>query len=327
MRINLLGWFDDAKPNCGDQAFKYVHNDFFSGHDLRFITPPRTCPTADLTILGGGAVAAPFYFNCLPPAGVMYGLGLDVAYLSEIDLLAKIPFKKLYVRNRSDLPEMHAKLPYPVEAIPDLAFWLKPQGKDILSRYKKKPSKKTLGVFVTDYVNPAIDRPYEQFGKRAQSFKTVLAKELVSVSDEYEVLLVPFSTGGFGDDRRINLDLAAYMAVTPTVVFDTLSPLEMIDLMTQIDHSLCMRFHSHIFSIIAATPFTSIDFTRKVKMLLQENGLEDTLGGWSENDDFRLKPLQEELGKGFDRQRLIDLAAANHLQLSELRQTIRQEWL
>lgn len=327
MKISVVGWY--GMNNVGDDAFQVVLSELLSAHQVEFVRPPQTCDSPDLVILGGGAVASPFYLKKLPECP-RYALGIDIAYTSEIDLVAAANFREVYVRNSTDILEMQEKLNCPVASIPDLAFLLKPTGKDILGKYKKHPTQKTLGVLVTDYVNPAIDRSLINFGARADSFITIMAKELDKLAKDYEIMLIPCSTGGYGDDRRINLDLSAFMESRPTLIFDTLSPQDMIDLIAQLDVTICQRFHAHIFSIIAGTPFVSIDFTRKVNLLLAENNLSTTscarFYGCQFNADQLLSTLQKTVIEAKPDE-LRGIAAKYHQELTELTTRLKTSWL
>lgn len=328
MRISIVGWY--SSKNVGDEAFRFVLPQFFPGHDIEFVKPPNHAKNPDLVVLGGGAVASPFYLNTLPDC-LRYAIGIDLAYESEADLLAKANFQIVYIRNKSDLERLRLKLTCPVVAIPDLAFLLKPTGISVLHRYKLHPNKKTIGVFVTDYVNPAIDRPIKDFAEKSFSFKINLAKELDILSEEnYEIILIPCATGGYGDDRRINLDLAAFMAHRPTLIFDTLNPQEMIDLIVDLNGCICQRFHAHIFSIIADTPFASIDYTRKVKLLLEENNLLHTCGARFEGIQFNASNLRNTLGVNmatFQSEIFLKLAEDNYNHLKRTIQQVQQAWL
>lgn len=327
MKISIVGWY--GMNNVGDEAFRSVFPQFFDGHEIEFVTPPRVCNNPDIVVLGGGAVASPFYLDTLPDCP-RYALGIDIAYQSEIDLLAPKKFKHIYVRNNTDINDMREKLGCSVHSTPDLAFYLKKTGKDMMSRYKRHGLKPTLGVFITDYINPAIDRPWEEFGIRAYSFKTDLAKQLDGLSQDYEIMLVPCATDGYGDDRRINLDMKAYMKNEPTVVMETLSPNEMIDLIAQMDCTLCMRFHAHIFSVIAHTPFVSIDFTRKVNLFLKEHDMEWAKVCTVEKDKANIVHFKEKIAaarQGDSRQRFMEISDNYNKKLESIRTSVRSEWL
>jgi len=64
MKISIVGWY--GKNNVGDEAFRFVLSDFFQDHQVEFVTPPQLCSNPDIVVLGGGAVASPFYLNTLP---------------------------------------------------------------------------------------------------------------------------------------------------------------------------------------------------------------------------------------------------------------------
>lgn len=276
MRISIVGWY--GKKNVGDDAFQVVFSDFFKDHQVEFVTPPNRCNNPDVVILGGGAVASPFYIDTLPDCP-RYAIGLDLAFDSEADLLGKAGFRKICVRTKKDVDLLLPKVNCPVQSIPDLAFYLKRTGKSILSKYKKT-DRPALGVLVTDYVNPAIDRNMPWVAQRALDFKVKLAKELDHLYMQgFEIILIPCSTGGYGDDRRINLDLAAFMEYEPVNILDTIGPQDMIDLVAECYRAICMRFHAHVFAMIAETPFASIEFTRKVNSLLEENQMLHCIGG------------------------------------------------
>jgi polysaccharide pyruvyl transferase WcaK-like protein len=319
MRISIVGWY--GKKNVGDECFRHVLSDFFSGHEIEFVTPPSICSKPDVVILGGGAVASPFYLNNLPLDVPRYAIGIDMAYESEIDLLEKAQFKEIIVRNHTDLNSMRNKLSCPTHWFPDLAFYLKQEG-DIVDHFKRHKQKKTLGVFATDYINPAIDRPVSKFADRAWSFKIKLAAKLDQLSEGYEIMLIPCSTGGYGDDRRINLDLAAFMKNEPTNVMETLNPQEMINLTGGLDAAICMRFHAHIFCMITQTPFVSIGLTRKVNLFLKEHKLTNLVAGTLQENEFCFDGLEDKMPSS------IDFDSTNYKQrLLELRQITRKDWL
>lgn len=328
MKISIVGWY--GMSNVGDEAFRVVFSDLFSEHEIEFVRPPEVCHSPDIVILGGGSVASPFYTKILPDCP-RYALGIDIAYKSEIDLLAKMDFKGIYIRNNTDVAEMREKLACPVNNTPDLAFLLQPSGCNILGKYKKFPNKRTIGVLVTDYVSPAIDRSITQFRTRADSFITTMANQLDILSEQgYEIILIPCSTGGYGDDRRINLDICAFMKNRPTLIFDTLCPQDMIDLIDQIDITICQRFHAHVFSIIAGTPFVSIDFTRKVELLMRENSLPSVSCARFQGNQFNADGLIETLQKTLtetDSDELLKVAHVHRQRLLGIMQQVKQDWL
>lgn len=328
MKINVVGWYHNKNGNIGDEAFRYAFHYILANHTFTFITPPAICPPADLTILGGGAVVSPFYLNILPKNQPKYALGVGLAYESEVDLLAAANFQGIFVRNQSDVKKMQEKAHCPVQYVPDLAYLLSPE--PVKFTFSNRPR---LGVLITDYINPALDRPIDKFAARSWDFKLKLAGILDELSKEgWEIWLIPCSTGGYGNDNRINLDIAAFMTQKPICIMDALTPGQMIKLLSCMDINLCMRFHAHIFSIMARRPFASIDFTRKVNFLLKENNLESLRVGWFEKDAFECSKLgslirqKEQLHQHYSP--VFDaISQKNKAELEKVIAQVRRDWL
>jgi polysaccharide pyruvyl transferase WcaK-like protein len=331
MRINVIGWY--GKKNVGDEAFRPAIDKIFENHRVEYITPPMPHTDPDIVVLGGGAVVSPFYLDSLPPNCKRYALGVDLAYESEADLLAAGKFDGVMIRNSRDVRDWKYKLDCPCVAIPDLSFMIRPTGAKVLEKFHPSaPSEKRMAVFATDYVNPAIDRPVAEFGAKAYSFAQNLAKELDRfIQDGWTVYLMCCSTGGYGDDRRMALQLAAFMKYRPVMILDTLSPQEMIDFIAEMNLCVCQRFHAHLFSTIAGTAFVSIEYTRKVRKYLEDLGLKDELtcaafkGNTFDTSIFK-ETVDRVLQKPWKKQ-LRHTASLNFNKLQDVIKTVRKDWL
>lgn len=331
MKIGIVGWY--GKQNIGDEAFRDVFAEDFVNHNLRYYTPPGTPHDCDVYILGGGNVASPFYlkqmFDYLPKDSSFYGLGIGIGYESEIDLLAQRPFKEIYLRNKNDVYLARHKCSFPVNYTPDLAFRMSVKHQ-ITRRWN---GKKRIAVIASDYINPAIDRPVSMFGMRAYDFQVKLAADLDVLTEQgWDVLLMPCSTAGYGDDRRIMLGIASFMKNRPGMILDSMQPQDMIDILSGQDVTLCMRFHSVIFSVIAGTPPLAINHTRKVGLFMEENGLGDLIVGRFDDDHYI--DVRDLVGLANDkaddeslRSRLGVLALDNRNQVKEVMRTVRRCWL
>jgi polysaccharide pyruvyl transferase WcaK-like protein len=323
MDIGVLGWY--GKKNIGDDAFCKVMRDFFEnpapmvGDDVYFYTPPKK-PEGDVIILGGGAVVAPYYLDLLPKDKPLYALGVSLEYESEADLIRNMPFREVVVRQEADMPLLN-DMPFKVTLAPDLAFWYK-------TPYKPAPENRSrhVGVLLTDYIKPAIDRPFDKFGERYQKFILEMAARLDSLIEEgYVIHLYPCSTGGYGDDRRINLDVKAFMKNEPVLHLETFTPEKLIGHLAWCDFTICMRFHAHIFSAIAKTPFISIPFTRKVRGFINENGLGFAAGCTKDGDFSGWDEAKKRLS---EQEPLLEtLAPGKREKLVELSQRVSREWL
>lgn len=332
MKINIVGWY--GQNNIGDEAFRPAIETICKGHELTYVTPPSIHTNPDLVILGGGAVASPYYFKSLPTSCPRYAIGVDLAYESESDLLAAQKFNGVMFRNSTDVKYWKWKFDCPVAAMPDLSFMIRPTGARILEKFHlPKSNSKRVAVFATDYVNPAVGRVAPEFQQKSLSFAVNLGKELdVMIEKGWTVYLLCCSTGGYGDDRRMALQLKCFMNHSPIMVLDTFSPQDMVDLIAEMDLAVCMRFHAHLFSTIAGTPFVSIDYTRKVKMYLEDLGLKDTIScARFDGTNFDTSKFQAAVQAAEQKEnwgvKLRHAAGQNFNKLCQVITEVRRDWL
>jgi polysaccharide pyruvyl transferase WcaK-like protein len=327
MKITVLGFYDCY--NIGDEAFRPALNHLLEGHEVTYANPNniQDLPDPDIVILGGGAVVNPYFLDHLPKGCPSHITGVDLGYESEMNLLEKGNIGSVAFRNQTDADAAKSRLKCPVFAIPDLAFFIQPKNQP-QAIYQQGKNKKA-GVFATDYVNPSLERSWKNFGDRAYSFAEKLGKELDELAEKgWQVYLFCCSTGGYGDDRRMALQLKTFMRSQPILILDTLTPQEMIEAMTAMDLTVCQRFHSHIFSIIAGVPLVSIDFTRKVRILLSEMNIRDQVNAaWFDGQEFNTSKFSEVVSnvlKSNMGESLLSIAHNNHQKLLDSLKTIRQ---
>lgn len=275
MKIHVLGYYD--RLNVGDEAFRPTINHFFLGHDVEFYNidnyrqqPP---PTPDVLVLGGGDVVTPYY---LPVASKInckkIALGVGLGYESESDLAAEAGFDAWFLRNQNDVKLLGSKTKASVEYTPDLAFHLQPSGRKVLHRYHTG-DQPVVAVLLTDYLMPSSTRSGDLFWNRARAFLEDFGPFCKKLESEgFRVLAVPCSTDQHADDRRIHMSVRAFADPKMICVHDFLQPQEMVDLLSEVKFSICQRFHSHVFSMIAGKPILSIGFTRKVQKLIMASG-------------------------------------------------------
>lgn len=323
MKIDVVGW--QNRLNIGDEAFQYTIKQFFDNHQIEFHTPPK-CPTeGDIAVLGGGAVVSPYYLKTLPTNKPKYALGVGIEYESEIDLLQD--FQAVILRNITDLAAAQSKLKCPVSVLPDLAF--------MYESVKTVHTPRTIAILLSDYVNPALDRPAEKFAERSFSFHQNLAQVCDSLIEQgFRIVFIPCCTWGYADDRRVAMDIVAHMQHVDkgNRFMVKYEPQQMILGLSAYELTICMRFHGHIFSMIAGTPFVSIGTTRKVNLLLKENDLEELRGAWFEGDVFQTCDLERTIERTLQnadnyRNRFHAISEANRELLLQAIPQVRQSWL
>lgn len=272
--IDIIGWY--GKDNIGDEAFKIFFSKLFrkAAYDFRFIAPPqKPRENCDMVILGGGAVVSHYYLDCIPEGTPFMAVGVDCEWEKDRDLLgSRKPVLTIMRSNRDTLAyniSAQAKRYDTPPAIycPDLVFITH----EDRGEWKAKVSSEfLLTVFATDYIMPHRLRDMYYYGQRADQFADGLAKVLDKLSNRCDIQLAPFSTGSPGDDRRINMHIAAFMKHSPTIIAKKLDPYQMLGLIDQSTATLCQRFHAHVMSIIAYKPFTSMQFTTKAATLTED---------------------------------------------------------
>jgi len=144
----------------------------------------------------------------------------------------------------------------------------------ILQIQKKKKSSKIMCLFLSRHI---YDKNYET------EYKTIITNLCKfiewSIDQNYHIILLPFNTNqdnSCENDMLINQDIIKNVHSANlehiTNIDKTLSEIELQNIMKYIDVSICMRFHSVLFSIYNNVPFIPIYTTRKIRNLLLDIG-------------------------------------------------------
>lgn len=332
MKIHVLGYYD--MNNVGDEAFRPAMSYIFDSHDVEFfnidVYREGHYPTPDVLVLGGGDVVTPYYLPVVSEhsAKIKIGLGVGLGYESECELAAKAGFNGWFLRNHSDVELVRSRTTVPVEYTPDLAFGLKPSGNKVLHRYVQQDGP-VVAIMLTDYLMPAHTRTSDVFWRCAEMFLPHFGEFCTQLSQEgFTIVMVPCSGDGHADDRRIHMSVRSFTPKPVVCIPDLLRPQDMIDLLAEVDYTICQRFHSHVFSMIAGKPILSIGFTRKVSKLLEAAGggvdAKCFDGGNYVSGD--LMAAFAEMKKEADTMgiRFLDFASANLEGLSQVKQRVLQ---
>ena len=160
-------------------------------------------------------------------------------------------------------------------------------GQEVLRLNYKRPQ-------AAFYLIQSIEVEKPDDANRQQHVINKLAACVAHVAKTHDVSLIRFNTNGrtFGDDLHISQTVARLaLAMADASVHANVSTVHanvkiivdtneyrtletMLKRMSEFDVNICMRFHSHVFSIIQQVPFVSLTLTRKVEMLMEETGLD-----------------------------------------------------
>jgi polysaccharide pyruvyl transferase WcaK-like protein len=261
--ILVLGYYD--KHNLGDEAYKmafplllaaeYANTPivFANPHNLAEI-PKDT----KLVICGGGDIIENWFKKifdvllqgCHCP---VYAVSIGITYPSTINSDFLGHFEKIYVRHNAYSSELSGVVgTHNVNHIPDIAFLIPPI---VVSQPQPKQRKK-IGVFMAPLGETTIS--------------STLNKLLLSLRDVYDIIFYSFNTS------KLEHEGDAFYTRRVFSQFETVDNVnsvnEMLTVMSTLSFCICVRYHSHVFSIIQNVPFVSLALTPKSQMLMKDFG-------------------------------------------------------
>jgi polysaccharide pyruvyl transferase WcaK-like protein len=274
IRALVLGYYDHK--NCGDEAYKCALPLIFPNFDLTFVSADKAMGmmnrgvlninSFDLIIYGCGDLFTPFFTNSSTPVlekfqGPKFGfsLGSPLVQLLRNDIINKLDL--IFTRCENDSRRLQKKTgTNKCHHLPDAAFALYRQPNLTTSKQKRTCFFAPIqSVLVFDFLVKAL---------------VVLLEEAAQTFDEVRVLRFDTSGTKGNDDKHIMEKL--YSLLTPSTAekihldLEEHNPEEMMDIIQSCSFGICMRLHSHIFSMCCGVPFFSISTTRKTRKLMEE---------------------------------------------------------
>jgi Polysaccharide pyruvyl transferase len=257
--ILILGYYD--KNNLGDEAYRLVFPKLFPADELIFANP-RVYPIKnqmsldkiDYIICGGGDIIENWFHNAFTVLFKkircpIYAVSIGITFESTISQKYLGHFNRVYVRHRGYASELSDVLGSEnVFHIPDITFLLEP----VLPR-QMLSTKPVIGVFMATGMEKVVLQ---------------LKATLDSLSDRFRIIMYAFNTSELEHEGDI------FFARKFGYEIDErkLSVSEMMGEMSTLHLAICVRYHSHIFSIIQNVPFVSLAMTPKVRMLMEDHG-------------------------------------------------------
>jgi hypothetical protein len=259
-------------------------NDYFIDKLSKFNTP-KICPTYAISI------------------GIPYPQLIDKGYLDNFDFITH--------RNQTDnarLVKIYGK--HRVKHFPDFSMLLpkyleNENNKDnkTINTYLPKlnhSKSKRIGVCLSRSIySPKDPSKYDAIVEQLSVFflkianikhQSLLDRLSCTHTEEgdgrgrcvYEIVFIPFCTDSNPNQNDNNINRDIYECIQTfgdyeniKMVTDKIPIIDIIDIFSSFDYTICTRFHAHVFSILTCTPVLSIFSSRKVENLLEEVNLID----------------------------------------------------
>lgn len=265
IKINFIGWY--GMKNIGDESFKSVFQQAFSGHDLIFSQKPEA--SVDVYILGGGGVVDFGYFDGLEKANgrPMYAVGVDIPLSGDrYDLVKKTPFRKILIRSKEYFWIAREQGLKNIAYMPDLAFWYTPPE-------RKAPSGKLkLGVSLTEHLLNSEEHIQDH-----------ISRVLYRKKDQLEIIFVVFKPE---DETMIQKVISRRPFSCKVLKPET--PEQMLDRISELDALLTMRFHGAVFANVCRVPFISLSTPGKHSLLCEQEELQDSFLDFRDVNEYKL---------------------------------------
>lgn len=272
MKFLVLGFYN--RNNLGDEMFKDTIPKFCGiEHEYIFIEPSKIKDNVNLNeydsiIFGGGDIINEYFMEKITPiiknySKPIYALGVgipfkDCIYRSYLDI-----FDHVFIREKEFTSLIQKRLgSIYSHYIPDLGFSIDFKNNNLFKKSKK------IGIFLAQ----------SYFNYKPILFK--FSKFLKTLCNEYEITFYKFNTSGEKNEDDETINAFIYNSIKDTsykvnIENDTnrYDTYEMLQKISELDFSICFRFHSAIFSTIARTPFITISSNRKIIKYMEDNGI------------------------------------------------------
>jgi hypothetical protein len=284
--VLILGYY--YRFNTGDDGFKVVFDHYLKNKTLTYCEASTfdisKIHDYSLVIAGGGDIITPYFMEMVKKIKAtknirVIGISVGIPYLDCIHYCEHLD--EIYLRNFHDVPKVRELFPNKkVEYYPDLCFSLNKVYKT-LRVHPISSDHFNIGVYLArTYYHKDYEAEYFNFISDLADLLERTASLTVSgkpVKLHFIPLGVNKSNTKENDylinshvSKLINRDVVLHV-IKKDNVYDVFS------LMQTMNYNICSRFHSHIFSLVHRTPFTSISSTRKCSELMYNFKLESNL--------------------------------------------------
>jgi polysaccharide pyruvyl transferase WcaK-like protein len=246
-RINIVGWY--GAKNIGDDSFRDVFQKQLPDKDLIFSHIPNL--DSDAIILGGGGVVTGQYLDGLNSYNnPLYAVGVDIAVNGpEWDDIQRLNFQKLYVRSKEYVGIASLKANN-IEYCPDIAF-------SIYNPDQVAKGTRTCGLILSHDLKGGIDHLGQLVRWLQTDFDTI-------------VFIVMYTGKTF--DLEVTQKVMDECKVPCSLIIPS-TPEETLQVMSNLDLVISMRFHGVIFATVLGLPFLTLANKGKCSLFCEQERL------------------------------------------------------
>jgi len=293
-KLLVIGFYN--RENLGDEAYKIAFATHFIKFRLTFVCIDdlacisNSIDSFDGIVVGGGDVFNSYFHNKYYPilskfSGPKIALSVGIPFQSMITKNNLHIFDHVFTRNHEEVRHLQRVIgSMKAHYLPDFVFGLNTAGLCVNTHIESKANfvlqnccnvvvrKKTCGVFL---VNNIMDFP--------QILADIIGL-LYSMSSTYNFVFYLFNTSNNHEenDGQISEFVLNMLRTRYGVCSDIMSNyvdttrhscVDMLEHMTKLDFAVCMRYHAHVFCMLANVPFVSISNTKKTRSLIASANL------------------------------------------------------
>jgi len=305
-KILVLGYYD--RGNLGDETYKQVIKKYLPHHQIDFTCVDDISILDDLSIydciiVGGGDIVNDYFFNKIIPIlnrydGPKFAVSIGIPFPSLITTKYFEIFDHVFVRNYEDIRDIQKIVgSYKAHFMPDLAFLLDCPTHEIKNEIIKQDANNDMFARrASSSIGKQIvpQHPGKKCGIylvqnliRFPSIVRDISRLVNSILNNYHVIFYLFNTSNSGSEndtgiskeiiknvkkiqkKKISRGIHTSRRYTMTVDTTIYHPNDMLHQMIDLDFAVCMRYHAHIYCMLANVPFMSISSTRKTRSLMK----------------------------------------------------------
>jgi polysaccharide pyruvyl transferase WcaK-like protein len=263
MNILVLGFYN--RGNLGDESYKLAFKKLLPKHALKFVCTDDINDKFAITeygaiIVGGGDIINEYFNKEVKPilarfTGLKIAMSVGTSYQSFINRDVFQQYDYVFTRNFCDVSAIQECIPsLRANYTPDIAFALDAPKPQKIARLRPK-----CGVFLVQNL--------QNFAFICDAIYDLLLK----VAEKYYIVFYLFNTSANAqeNDTTISRNMRDRLNnIQCDINYKTLSAPQMLRKMSRLDFAICVRFHAHIFAMLANTPFMSISSSRKTRILM-----------------------------------------------------------